>query len=419
MSPATPSARRSSSAWPHAGPSCSAASRSMSPRWWRSWPTTRSPWHELQSTMTSIDAVLDHLRKAENETGARLFVEEVALGPGMWDQLPAPLRETFVTHAQTWLDEQTDPSWAVLDLDGLSACTVPVLLSRGSTSPPWFSTVLERLAAALPNTQRQTFEGAGHIPHITTPRSTRPSSPGSSGQQEPTNPRPAGDPPSARAVTVECAVPGRPASRGPPQVGFRLCPHARPPASDTEGSPRHVTASAPPRPPPSPPTAPPPAPVPRPTPAAGAPAGSAPCSRRAPCGRGRAGPRTPSGPPGRGRPPASAGPSARRAMRSSASTRPETAWTSTSSGARSPRPTRTRRARVVPSSAVRGRGRRRGLHVVDGHPRPGGAHPGLPGRQLPCRVRGQGAVGAGRPGRTAAPRTRGPCGRPAPSGRAW
>ncbi|TJZ44646.1 alpha/beta hydrolase [Streptomyces piniterrae] len=125
---------------------------------------------QLQPTMASIDAVMDHLRKAENEQGARLFVEEVALGPGMWDQLPAPLRETFVTHAQTWLDEQTDPSWAVLDLDGLSACTMPVLLSRGSASPTWFSTVLERLAAALPQAQCQTFEGAGHIPHVTNPQ---------------------------------------------------------------------------------------------------------------------------------------------------------------------------------------------------------------------------------------------------------
>lgn len=125
---------------------------------------------QLQPTMASCDAVMDHLRKAENEQGARLFVEEVALGPGMWDQLPAPLRETFVTHARTWLDEQTDPAWAVLDLEGLSACTVPVLLSRGSTSPTWFSAVLERLAAALPQAQRQIFEGAGHIPHVTHPQ---------------------------------------------------------------------------------------------------------------------------------------------------------------------------------------------------------------------------------------------------------
>ncbi|MEV3991077.1 alpha/beta hydrolase [Streptomyces sp. NPDC049837] len=125
---------------------------------------------QLQPTMTSFDAVMDHLRNAENEQGARLFVEEVAMGPGMWDQLPAALRETFVTNAQTWLDEQTDPTWAVLDLDGLSACTVPVLLSRGSASPTWFSTVLERLAMAMPQAQRQTFEGAGHIPHVTHPQ---------------------------------------------------------------------------------------------------------------------------------------------------------------------------------------------------------------------------------------------------------
>ncbi|GGW62162.1 alpha/beta fold hydrolase [Streptomyces xantholiticus] len=125
---------------------------------------------QLRPTMASIYSAMDHLRKAENEQGARLFVEEVALGPGTWEQLPAPLRERFVTYAQTWLDEQTDPAWAVLDLDRLSACTMPVLLSRGSASPTWFSTVLERLATAMPQAQRQTFEGAGHIPHMTHPQ---------------------------------------------------------------------------------------------------------------------------------------------------------------------------------------------------------------------------------------------------------
>ncbi|WP_374212070.1 alpha/beta fold hydrolase [Streptomyces sp. PSAA01] len=41
----SPSARRSSSAWPPAGPSCSAASRCTSHHWSGSWPTTRRPWH--------------------------------------------------------------------------------------------------------------------------------------------------------------------------------------------------------------------------------------------------------------------------------------------------------------------------------------------------------------------------------------
>ncbi|WP_034482724.1 alpha/beta fold hydrolase [Actinomadura oligospora] len=124
----------------------------------------------LQPTMTSIDAVMDRLRKGEDEAGARLFVEEIALGPGMWDRLPAPMREVFVANAQTWLDEQLDPDWAVVDLDGLAACTAPVLLSSGTQSPPWFTGVLDRVATAMPQAQRQVFEGAGHIPQVTHPQ---------------------------------------------------------------------------------------------------------------------------------------------------------------------------------------------------------------------------------------------------------
>ncbi|MCG0283566.1 alpha/beta fold hydrolase [Streptomyces sp. PSAA01] len=97
-------------------------------------------------------------------------MEEVSLGTGNWDRLTGPVREMFVAHARTWLDEQSDPSWALLDLDRLSACTMPVLLSRGSTSPSWFSMVLERLAAALPRAQRKLFEGLGPIPHVTHPQ---------------------------------------------------------------------------------------------------------------------------------------------------------------------------------------------------------------------------------------------------------
>ncbi|WP_327280474.1 MULTISPECIES: alpha/beta hydrolase [unclassified Streptomyces] len=123
----------------------------------------------LQPTMTSIDAVMDHLRRGEDGPGARLFVEEIAMGPGTWDQLPTDMQETFVAHAQTWLDEQSDPDWASLDVRGLASCTVPVMLSRGTESPEWFSAVLDRLALAMPQARRNTFEGAGHIPHVTHP----------------------------------------------------------------------------------------------------------------------------------------------------------------------------------------------------------------------------------------------------------
>jgi pimeloyl-ACP methyl ester carboxylesterase len=44
-----------------------------------------------------------------------------------------------------------------------------VLLTEGVGSPPLFEPVLERLAAALPRTERHRFAEAGHLPHITHP----------------------------------------------------------------------------------------------------------------------------------------------------------------------------------------------------------------------------------------------------------
>ncbi|WP_330297689.1 alpha/beta fold hydrolase [Streptomyces sp. NBC_00503] len=125
---------------------------------------------EMGTAGASIEAVLGLLRKGEYEQGARLFVEEVAMGPGTWDRLPQRARDTFVHNAPTFLDEQSDPDWATVDLEGLSRCEVPVLLSGGTESPAWLGTVLDHLAEALPRARRQRLEGAGHIPHVTHPQ---------------------------------------------------------------------------------------------------------------------------------------------------------------------------------------------------------------------------------------------------------
>ncbi|MFB6520314.1 alpha/beta fold hydrolase [Streptomyces sp. NPDC056401] len=124
----------------------------------------------MGAASASIESVLDLVRKGEHEQGARLFVEEVAMGPGTWDRLPPQVRDTFVHNAPTFLDEQSDPDWATVDLEGLSRCDVPVLLSGGTESPAWLATILDHLAEALPGARRQTLEGAGHIPHVTHPR---------------------------------------------------------------------------------------------------------------------------------------------------------------------------------------------------------------------------------------------------------
>jgi pimeloyl-ACP methyl ester carboxylesterase len=115
-----------------------------------------------------IGAVLKTLRSGDLETGAREFVENVALGPGMWDQLPPEMRQTFVLNAPTWLDEMNEPeSVMVVDLVRLPAFSQPLLITRGDQSPPFFYAILDKIAAAVPHVQQYTFSGAGHVPHLT------------------------------------------------------------------------------------------------------------------------------------------------------------------------------------------------------------------------------------------------------------
>lgn len=116
-----------------------------------------------------IDDVLQRLQTNDIPGGARQFAEEVALGPGAWDQLPDQVRQTFIANALTFLNEQQDPAWASLDLGALSAFSVPTLLSVGDRSPPWFPAINHRLSLALKNSRRHVFTEAGHVPHMTHP----------------------------------------------------------------------------------------------------------------------------------------------------------------------------------------------------------------------------------------------------------
>lgn len=99
--------------------------------------------------------------------GARQFVEEIAAGPGRWEQMPPRVQHTFVQNAPTFLDESDDPDAFTIELAQLSSFPNPVLLSEGDQSPPLFGPILERLARALPRARRHTFAGAGHNPLTT------------------------------------------------------------------------------------------------------------------------------------------------------------------------------------------------------------------------------------------------------------
>lgn len=86
---------------------------------------------ELQD---GFESVLGQLRAGDIAGGTRRFVEEIALGPGMWEQLPEEIRQTLMNNAPTFLDELQDTRWA--DLSKLSCFSSLALLTAGGLWPP-------------------------------------------------------------------------------------------------------------------------------------------------------------------------------------------------------------------------------------------------------------------------------------------
>jgi pimeloyl-ACP methyl ester carboxylesterase len=124
----------------------------------------------LDGLQQRIQAVIEPLRAGEREVAARRFVETIASGPGAWDRLPEPIRATFVQNAPTFLDEINDPEGLTLDLSSLAHFDRPALVTAGTASPPFFKPIAELMAQALPRSTFQTFDGAGHIPHLSHPQ---------------------------------------------------------------------------------------------------------------------------------------------------------------------------------------------------------------------------------------------------------
>ena len=123
----------------------------------------------LQAFGERVGGVVECLKAGDMVEGARRFVEDVAFGPGAWDQLPPEARETFVANAPTFLDETGDPEALTLDLATLKSFDRPTLVSKGDSSPPMFSPIADRVAGAISTAHRHTFKGAGHVPHMTHP----------------------------------------------------------------------------------------------------------------------------------------------------------------------------------------------------------------------------------------------------------
>jgi pimeloyl-ACP methyl ester carboxylesterase len=116
-----------------------------------------------------LDAVIERIDSGDHASAAQLFVETVAIGPGMWDVLPDPVKRTFIENAPTFADECNDPDQFTMDLEGIRAFAEPVLVTRGDSSFPFFPAVISALLREMPGAETVVFEGAGHIPHTTHP----------------------------------------------------------------------------------------------------------------------------------------------------------------------------------------------------------------------------------------------------------
>ena len=124
----------------------------------------------LQQGARSLEAVGRRIAEGDHEGAARRFVEEVAFGPGAWEnELPPETRAIYVRNAPTALDELQGPNPFNIEEEALSRLNTPVRLTDGSESPPVFPRVLDRLVELIPRVTRETIEGAAHVPQLTMP----------------------------------------------------------------------------------------------------------------------------------------------------------------------------------------------------------------------------------------------------------
>ena len=124
----------------------------------------------LQQGARSLEAVAGRIAAGDHEGAARQFVDEVAFGPGAWEnELPPETRAIFVQNALTFLDELQDPNQLRVDNEALAGLELPVRLTEGSESPRTFPAVIDRLVGLIPRVSRETIDGAAHVPQLTTP----------------------------------------------------------------------------------------------------------------------------------------------------------------------------------------------------------------------------------------------------------
>ncbi|TPW12718.1 MAG: alpha/beta hydrolase fold protein [Acidimicrobiaceae bacterium] len=122
----------------------------------------------LESVGASMTEAARLIEGGRAEEGAELFVNEVAFGPGAWaNTFDGNHRSTMISNAATWLDQYRDPNRLALSPARLADATRPLLITRGTASPPIYGPSLDIALAGAPRVASTFINGAGHAAPLT------------------------------------------------------------------------------------------------------------------------------------------------------------------------------------------------------------------------------------------------------------
>lgn len=114
--------------------------------------------------LAHLETIRELVRGHETQRAARRVVETFDLDPGAWERLTPDERHGLEVRAARWSGELTDPAVTRPDREALHDVWVPVLLTRGTFSPPFLGRILDVLAENLPNATLQQLTGVGYAP---------------------------------------------------------------------------------------------------------------------------------------------------------------------------------------------------------------------------------------------------------------
>lgn len=119
--------------------------------------------------MATMKRAADLLETGQTLAGARLFIEEVAFGPGSWNGLfDEQARATILANAHTWLDQSRDPERLAVDVSALAEFPGEIVMTTGRESLPFYPATIRHIAARLPAMSIYPV-GGGHGAHISHP----------------------------------------------------------------------------------------------------------------------------------------------------------------------------------------------------------------------------------------------------------